>query len=90
MLKRMDLARAVVIAALGIGIGLAGAAGPSVAQDMKKDDKMKTGDTMKSSDQMMKNDKKGEMKGDTTMKGGAKGDMKAGDGKKDDKMMEKK
>jgi pentapeptide MXKDX repeat protein len=73
------LQRVVVIAAVAIAFGLGGVVDQSIAQDnMKKDDKMKSsdkmsGDKMKSGDTMMKDDKKG--------------DMKAGEVRKDDKMM---
>jgi hypothetical protein len=90
MLKRAGwLGRAVVVAVVGVAVGLAGVVGQSVAQsDVKKDgttkmdDKMKSGDTMQSADKMKSGDgmKKGEMTGD----------IKANDMKKDDKMMEKK
>jgi hypothetical protein len=90
MLKRAGwLGRAVVVAVVGVAVGLAGVVGQSVAQsDVKKDgttkmdDKMKTGDTMQSSDKMKS--------GDGVKKGEMKGDIKANDMKKDDKMMEKK
>jgi hypothetical protein len=96
MLKRAGwLGRAVVVAVVGVAVGLAGVVGQSVAQsDVKKDgttkmdDKMKTGDTMKSGDTMQSADK---MKsGDGMKKGEMTGDIKANDMKKDDKMMEKK
>ena len=83
------LGRAVVIAVVGVVFGLGGVVGDSVAQDtMKKDDTMKLDDKMKTGEKMQTGDK---MKsGDTMMKGEKKGDMKADEMKKDDKMMEKK
>ena len=78
--------RAVAIAVVGIVFGLGGVVGESVAQDtrkkddtMKMDDQMKTGDTMQTGDKMKS--------GDTPMKSEKKGDMKADEMKKDDKMM---
>jgi hypothetical protein len=90
MLKRAGwLGRAVVVAVVGVAVGLAGVVGQSVAQSdvkkdgtMKMDDKMKTDDTMQSADKMKS--------GDDMKKGEMKGDIKANDMKKDDKMMEKK
>lgn len=90
MVKRAGwLGRTVVVAMAGVAFGLGGVVGESAAQtDMKKDDtmkmddKMKTGDTMQSADKMKSGDG---MKKDET-----KGDMKANEMKKDDKMMEKK
>ncbi len=72
------LGRSIVVVAVGIGFGLAGVVGSSVAQTdgMKKDGQM-TGDTMKTGDTMMKSS--------DTMKG----DMKADDMKKDGKAMMK-
>jgi hypothetical protein len=69
MLKRAGwLARAVVVAAVVVGLG--GVVRESIAQsDMKKDDK-KAGDTMQSPDTMKS--------GDAMKKGETKGDMKAG------------
>jgi pentapeptide MXKDX repeat protein len=81
------LQRVVVMAAVAIAFGLGGVVGQSIAQDnMKKDDKMKMDDKMKSGDKMSGDKMKS---GDTMMKDDKKGDMKAGEMKKDDKMEKK-
>jgi pentapeptide MXKDX repeat protein len=79
------LQRVVVIAAVAIAFGLGGVVDQSIAQDnMKKDDMMKKDDKMKSSDKVSGDKMKS---GDTMMKDDKKGDMKAGEVRKDDKMM---